>query len=108
MNRHADDTGEDPEKKPSWLAILEQILILRVLRILRLAKGLRLMSRLDTLGKLLNGMIKSANTMVSAMVLIFATVYVLACVGGELIINAGTLRDHPEAGPTIEASFGDV
>jgi hypothetical protein len=101
--------GSGNEKKTSALvSILQQVLIFRLLRILRLARALRLVVYFETLGKLVHGMMNSVNTMASAFAIMSLVIYILACMGAELITKSLDLREDPQVGPLIEERFDSI
>jgi Ca2+-binding EF-hand superfamily protein len=79
-----------------------------MLRILRLVRALRLVATFESLGKLVHGMLSSGMTMLSAVLLILLIVYILACVGAELITKSSGLTDHEVVGPIIEQKFRSI
>jgi hypothetical protein len=91
----------------SMMSLFDQILILRLLRLLRLARALRLITCFESLAKLVQGMLSSFNTMLSAIAVIALSVYIMACVGAELITKTD-LKNDPVAGPVIEDRFGSL
>eukprot|EP00932_Pfiesteria_piscicida_P019719 SRR837773.6546.p1 GENE.SRR837773.6546~~SRR837773.6546.p1 ORF type:complete len:414 (+),score=130.11 SRR837773.6546:183-1244(+) len=88
--------------------LMEQILIVRVLRLLRLVRALRMLEQFRSLWRLVQGLLMSARTMLSTVLLLVFTVYVFACVGVELITKDKSLVENDETGPIIATNFGSI
>jgi Ca2+-binding EF-hand superfamily protein len=98
----------DHEDESSVGKIGQQFMLFRLVRLLRLARALRLVSCFETMGKLVRGMLSSANTLWAALVLLLLTIYILACVAAEVISQSPTLNRHPEVVSIIEDRFSSI
>ncbi|CAE7475710.1 Scn11a [Symbiodinium natans] len=92
----------------SWPAPqeLESLLVVRSLRLLRLIRALRLLKQFRTVWRLVNGLLTSANAMVSTLVLVVLTLYIAACLGIEIITKDTDLKVHTETGEIVSRYFG--
>lgn len=72
----------------------DKVLMLRTLRLLRLIRALRLLVQFKTLWRLVHGLMNSLDILFSTTVLLLLSLYILACVGMELIINDDVLLDN--------------
>lgn len=89
------------------LETMKQLIIFRIARLMRLGRAIRLMESFEILGKLVQGLLSSVSTMVSAFLLIFLIISVLACIAAELITKSD-LRTHPVTGPLIATRMQDI
>merc|ERR1719223_2027144 len=65
------------------------MVILRTLRLMRLARTVRLLVKFRELWMLVRGLMNSASTMFYTCILLIIVLYVLACIGVELVsLNA--------------------
>jgi hypothetical protein len=85
--------------------ILSKVLILRILRLTRLVRALRMFEQFQEMWKLANGLVRSLRTVISACLMIFITVYVLACLGIELIARNSFLTEDPDTAQVIQENF---
>eukprot|EP00930_Biecheleria_cincta_P032945 TRINITY_DN22811_c0_g1_i1.p1 TRINITY_DN22811_c0_g1~~TRINITY_DN22811_c0_g1_i1.p1 ORF type:complete len:531 (-),score=94.10 TRINITY_DN22811_c0_g1_i1:82-1674(-) len=76
------------------------VMVLRSARLMRLAKTVKLLINFRELWMLVQGLLSSANTMLYTLLLIFAILYMFACLGMEL------LYEHPlVVGPDRDEEF---
>eukprot|EP00439_Symbiodinium_sp_Y106_P065924 s447_g10.t1 len=94
---------------------LESLLVVRSLRLVRLIRALRLLKQFRTVWRLVNGLLTSANAMVSTLVLVVLTLYIAACLGIEIITKdtdscfAKDLnQQHTETGDIVGKYFGTL
>jgi len=66
-------------------SMIEQFLVLRMMRILRLVRTFRMLPVFRVAWKLVSGFISASNTMLSTLALITMLLYMYACLGLELI-----------------------
>jgi len=88
---------------------LESLLVVRSLRLVRLIGALRLLKQFRTVWRLVNGLLTSANAMVSTLVLVVLTLYIAACLGIEIITKDTDLnQQHTETGDIVGKYFGTL
>lgn len=76
------------------------VMVLRSARLMRLAKTVKLLISFKELWMLVQGLLSSTNTMLYTLLLVFALLYMFACLGMEL------LYEHPLAvGPDRDEEF---
>eukprot|EP00439_Symbiodinium_sp_Y106_P044549 s1452_g5.t1 len=75
---------------------LESLLVVRSLRLLRLIRALRLLKQFRTVWRLVNGLLTSANAMVSTLVLVVLSLYIAACLGIEIITKDSDLTSRAD------------
>jgi voltage-gated sodium channel len=93
---------------PAVAELLQQVLIFRTVRLLRLVRALRLIGVFKPLWKLVQGMLNSMSTMFSALVLILLTIYIFACIGGELITKPMMDDGDSEVSQVVRNNFGNL
>jgi hypothetical protein len=94
--------------KGASMTTIEQFFILRIFRLLRLVRVLRFFEFFDDLWKLANGLILSAKTVISAVVLIFFAIYMFACLGFESVSVSSSLQADADASAIVSHSFADL
>eukprot|EP00929_Paragymnodinium_shiwhaense_P002740 TRINITY_DN10301_c0_g6_i1.p1 TRINITY_DN10301_c0_g6~~TRINITY_DN10301_c0_g6_i1.p1 ORF type:complete len:672 (+),score=79.13 TRINITY_DN10301_c0_g6_i1:86-2101(+) len=77
-------------------ASLANVSVLRTARVFRLARMLRLVIKFRSLWMLMQGLLNSANTMFSVLIVLSIIVYMFACIGVDLVGGHRYLSD-PEA-----------
>lgn len=75
--------------------VVDQIMVVRMLRILRLARALRVVKQFRTVWKLVRGLLTSFDVMASSFVLVILMLYIFACLGMELIGGDEELKLNP-------------
>lgn len=88
--------------------LLQQVLILRMMRLLRLARAVRLVATFRPLWKLAKGLSNCFTTMFSALVLIFITIYLFACIGAEFVAKLHRDDPDPEVSSLINLHFSSM
>jgi hypothetical protein len=76
--------------------IQEKVLMLRTLRLLRLVRALRLVIQFKTLWRLVHGLTNSLNILCSTLVMLALLLYLLGCVGLEIIAHDSLLLANEE------------
>ncbi|CAE7606821.1 NaCP60E [Symbiodinium natans] len=87
---------------------LESMMVVRSLRLLRLIRALRLLKQFRTVWRLVNGLLTSANAMLSTLVLVVLSLYIAACLGIEIITKDSHLTSGAETAPIVSQYFGDL
>ncbi|CAE7473731.1 Scn5a, partial [Symbiodinium necroappetens] len=94
---------------------LESLLVVRSLRLVRLIRALRLLKQFRTVWRLVNGLLTSANAMVSTLVLVVLTLYIAACLGIEIItkdtdscLAKDLNQQNTETGDIVVKYFGTL
>jgi len=90
------------------LDVLQNIMLLRVLRLLRVARVFRLLPIFSTLWTLVRGLLCSASTILSTLVLLIFVDYFFACVGIEVITKNETLLANDAMIDIIDNNFSDI
>jgi len=81
------------------------VLVLRIMRLTRLVRAVRVFEQFQEMWKLVNGLMRSFKTVISACIMILLTIYVFACLGVELISRNSSLMEDPGAAVVIQENF---
>ncbi|CAK0851003.1 unnamed protein product, partial [Prorocentrum cordatum] len=96
------------EMSEGGLDFVGQVLIVRILRLLRLVRALRTISFFQDLWKLVNGVLGSLRTVLSAMFLLLAFTFVFACISVYLIKKNDRLMDNAETAEIVRERFSSL
>ncbi|CAE8670299.1 unnamed protein product [Polarella glacialis] len=89
-------------------AIMNQLMLVRMLRLARLARAVRLMVQFQTLWALVQGLMHSINTLLWTFLLVMILIYIFAVIGMEFItVDADLPLDHPYNIAAAD-NFGDI
>jgi len=84
------------------------VTLVRAFRLLRFARALRVIKSLGVMWKLVFGVLKSWNTMLSTLGLLILCLYIFACIGVELISRDEHLQNAFREDSFLDDNFGSV
>jgi len=93
----ADDTG-----------LLQQAMIVRTFRLLRVIRAFRMIFFFNMMWRLVYGMIRSAHTMFSTLLLLAFSLFVFTYIGIELVSQDEAIKADPEAAAVVEQHFSSM
>eukprot|EP00931_Biecheleriopsis_adriatica_P110846 TRINITY_DN8517_c0_g2_i3.p1 TRINITY_DN8517_c0_g2~~TRINITY_DN8517_c0_g2_i3.p1 ORF type:complete len:541 (-),score=81.33 TRINITY_DN8517_c0_g2_i3:253-1875(-) len=88
--------------------LVEQIMVVRSLRLLRLFRAVRMLKYFRTVWRLIHGLLTSGNAMLSTVGLLSLSIYIMACIGVELITKDKDLQRHESTREIVEVNFGNL
>eukprot|EP00435_Cladocopium_sp_Y103_P064196 s107_g25.t2 len=88
--------------------VVDQIMVVRMLRILRFVRALRVVKQFATVWKLIRGLLTSFDVLASAFVLVILMLYIFACLGMELIGGDDDLKSNPATSKFANEDFASA
>ncbi|CAE7815819.1 Voltage-dependent T-type calcium channel subunit alpha-1H [Symbiodinium microadriaticum] len=86
----------------------QQIIVLRLLRLFRLIRSFRMVKQIKPLWRLVHGLMASADTVLSTLMLLLLVLYVFGVLGLELIAVNPRFQSDPAANAVIRENFSSL